>query len=461
MRRRLVALVLAAVAVLAGTAAAAAEQDEADDTPGAGQLGPATPVLSARRAPALLVAPVADRRLTAALDRLLARQEGTTCLTVASAGRAIVERNVDVAFVPASLTKLVTAVAALEVLGPDHRFRTAVLAAGPDLHVVGGGDPLLATAAYVARFENQPQVRTPIEDLADAVVAAGITAVEGRIVGDESRYDADRYPDPWPERFATQDQSGPLSALTVNDAWAAFPPDHETRVPDEAPAPDPAAHAAAVLGLLLGERGVTVAGGFGSGPPAPGATEIAAVESPPLVDIVGQMLSESDNQTAELLLKELAVARGRPGTTADGVAVAVEAAAEAGLPIDGVAVVDGSGLGTGNLSTCALVQAILDDADPAVADGLPVAGKTGTLSKRFLDSPVTGRMRAKTGTLNQVTALAGHVETTPGAEVTFSFIANLPPGSAVGEDELALQDELAAALAAYPEGPSLEELGPR
>lgn len=461
MRRRLVALVLAAVSVLAGTSAVAAERDDAagDDEVAAATPSPATPVLSARRTPGLLAAPAADRRLTAAVDALLARQGGTSCLTVSSAGRAIVARNAGEPLVPASLTKLVTAVAALEVLGPEHRFRTTVLAAGPDLHLVGGGDPLLGTASYAARFENQPQLRTPLEDLADAVVAAGVTSVEGRIVGDDGRYDADRYPDPWPARFVTQDQSGPLSALSVNDAWAAFPPNPDTRVPDEAPAPDPPAHAAAVLGLLLGERGVTVAGGFASGPVPAGAVEVAALESAPLEEIVGQMLAESDNQTSELLLKELAVARGRPGTTADGVAVAVEAVSALGVPFEGAALVDGSGLGAGNRTTCALVQTILDGAD--LADDLAVAGETGTLSRRFVDSTVTGRLRAKTGTLNQVTALAGYLATTRGADVVFTYIVNLPAGSVVGEGELALQDELAATLAAYPEGPSLDELGPR
>ena len=454
MRRRLLALVLVAVAVVAATAAVAAEED---DTAVAGEALPSasTPVLSARRVPGLLAAPVADRRLAEALEATLARQEGERCLTVASSGRPVFQHNADRQLVPASVEKLVTAMAALEVLGPDFRFTTRVLSSGPDLWLVGGGDPLLATAAYAARFRNQPQVRTALEDLADAVVAAGITRVEGRLLGDEARYDTDRYPDEWPGRFVEQDQSGPLSALTVNDAWVAFPPNPDTRVPDETPAPDPARHAAEVLGALLAERGVTVAVGFGSGGVPAGAGEIAAVDSPRLGEIVGQMLRESDNQTAELVLKELAVASGRPGTTADGAAVVADA-------VDGSVVVDGSGLASSNLVTCALVQEILDEAGTSsvIADGLPVAGETGTLAERFLDSVVTGRLRAKTGTLNQVTSLAGYLTTTVGAELSFSFVANLPPSSIVDEEDLRLQDELAAVLARYPEGPPLDQLGP-
>jgi D-alanyl-D-alanine carboxypeptidase/D-alanyl-D-alanine-endopeptidase (penicillin-binding protein 4) len=306
-------------------------------------------------------------------------------------------------------------------------------------------------------------VRTSLEELADAVVAAGITRIEGRVVGDETRYDTDRYPDAWPARFVTQDQSGPLSALTVNDAWVAFPPNPDTRVPDEEPAPDPAAHAAGVLASLLAGRGVTVTGGAASGPAPAGAVEVAAIDSPPLADVLGQMLRESDNQTAELLLKELAVARGRPGTTLDGAAVVAEVVGGLGLTEAVAAVVDGSGLAVEDHVTCELVQGLLDRAGPesVIADGLAVAGQSGTLALRFLNTPVAGRLRGKTGTLNQVTALAGYVETLAGADVSFSFIVNLPPDQIVDADDLRVQDALATVLLDYPQGPSLDELGPQ
>jgi serine-type D-Ala-D-Ala carboxypeptidase/endopeptidase (penicillin-binding protein 4) len=462
------ALLVVAAAAVGGAIAAEAEEE----SPAAiGAAAPVTPVLSPRRVPGLLAAPVADRRLVAALDAVMARQPGASCLTVTSGGRTIVAVNPDQPLVPGSLEKLVTAVAALDVLGPDHRFRTAIVAtAAPDdsgavdgdAWFVGSGDPLLATAAYAARFENQPQVRTPIEDLADALVRAGVTRIDGRLVGDESRYDADRYPDAWATRFIDQDQSGPLSALSVNDGWATFPPAPDVNVPDETPAPDPAAHGAGVLAVALAERGVDVAGGFDSGDAPEGAVELAAVESPPLTEIVGEMLRESDNETADLLVKEIALASGRPPTTADGVAVVVDVVARLGLPATGSVVADGAGLTYDDRHTCTFFQAVLDEAGPqsTIGASLPVAGESGTLARRFLDSPVTGRLRAKTGTIRDVTALAGFLETTPGAHVSFTFIANLVDPDRVDEADLRLQDELAATLARYPEGPPLTELGP-
>jgi D-alanyl-D-alanine carboxypeptidase/D-alanyl-D-alanine-endopeptidase (penicillin-binding protein 4) len=465
----LVALSLVTVAVLAFGAAAAVEASETAAEPVGGPV-PATPVLSARRVPGLIAAPVADRRLTAALDGLVARQSGTTCLTVSSSGRTVYTHGPDVALVPASIEKLFTAVAALEVLGPDHRLRTRVVAAAEpvagvvagDLWLVGGGDPLLATDSYLARFRRQPQIATDAEGLADAVVAAGVTRVAGAVVGDESRFDSTRYVDEWPARFIEQDQSGPISALTIDDNFATFPPSPEVPVPDETPAPDPPVQAASVLTGLLAQRGVTVAAPPSSGVAPTDAAELAVVESPPMSELVAQMLRESDNQTAEVLVKEIAVARGRPGTTADGVAEIAEVLGELGLPVAGSVVADGSGLAGSNRHTCELVRAVLDRGGPEspIGAGLPVAGTTGTLERRFVGTPLAGRLQAKTGTLNTVTALAGFLATDPGARVTFSFVVNLAPDDRVDDADLALQEELALLLLRYPEGPPLDALGP-
>lgn len=470
MTRRLAALALAVVAVLAGGVAAVAEADDGAPAPVRPTQQAPTPVLSARRVPALLVAPIADRRLTAALDGILARQAGTACLSVSAAGRAVYDRAPDTPLSPASVEKLLTAVAALDVLGPEHRFRTAVVAqARPDdgvvagdLWLVGGGDALLSTADFPLRFRFQPQAVTAVEDLADAVVEAGITRIEGRLLGDESRYDTERYVDAWPERFFAQDQSGPLSALSVNDGWLTYPPRFDVQVPDEVPAPDPAAHAAGVLVSLLQARGVTVAGGAGSGVAPEGVTELAAVESVPLSEYVAHLVRMSDNHAAELLLKEIAVGAGRPGTSADGAAVVGEIVGGLGLPPPAPLVVDGSGLAEENRVTCGALRTLLDRLGPndVAFEGLPVAGETGTLTIRFLNHPARGLLRAKTGTLNQVTSLVGFLRTVPGSTLTFSFMVNLPPGEVVDQEELALQDELAAALVQYPQAPAIADLEP-
>src|SRR3546814_6396768 len=121
---------------------------------------------------------------------------------------ADLEANDEATVVPASLTKLLTAAAALEGLGADARLRTEVRAAAPpvdgvvagDLWLVGGGDPVLGTDVWASQMDSSPPPHTSLDVLADRVVAAGVRRVEGRVVGDESCYDAERYVDTWPAR---------------------------------------------------------------------------------------------------------------------------------------------------------------------------------------------------------------------------------------------------------------------
>ena len=78
--------------------------------------------------------------------------------------------------------------------------------------LVGGGDPLLTTQDYVHTFRRPPEPVTSLEALADRVVAAGVTQITGRVVGDESRYDTQRYVASWPERYISAPEIGPMSA---------------------------------------------------------------------------------------------------------------------------------------------------------------------------------------------------------------------------------------------------------
>jgi D-alanyl-D-alanine carboxypeptidase len=96
-----------------------------------------------------------------------------------------------------------------------------------------------------------------------------------------------------------------------------------------------------------------------------------------------------------------------------------------------------------------------------VAKDLPVAGQTGTLALRFLGTPIVGQLRAKTGTLNQVTALAGYVQTARGSHVSFVYIVNLPPPKLITVPDVALGDQLGGILFQYPETPDINALGPK
>ncbi len=464
MRRRLPLVLL--VGALCALGAAVVSAQAPAHGPATAKVA-ATAVLSARRAPVLLVAATADEPLRASLAAVVEDSPSQTCVSVAVGGRVVFSHQPGLAVAPASNVKLLTAVAVLRELGEEHRFRTVVRGAAPvsgvvqgDLTLVGGGDPLLTTQAYRDHFADQPPAATSLEALADSLVRAGVRRVTGRILGDESRYDTQRTVPSWPARYYEQHQTGPLSALSVNQGKLTFPAHAtEENERDVTVTDDPPTFAAETLRALLVARGVEVDGAAGAGVAAPGTKEVAAVESPPLRDLVRQMLSTSDNQTAESFVKELAVHAGRAGTTANGLGALTDALRGGGLPVDGLVLHDGSGLDRDDRASCTLIEAVLQHAGErsAVGEGLAVGGKTGTLRDRFEDPPLVGRIRAKTGTLNDVTALSGFADAEAGPSLTFSYIAT---GATVGPTLYAIQDHLASILVDYAKGLDVAALAP-
>ncbi|HEX2849475.1 MAG TPA: D-alanyl-D-alanine carboxypeptidase, partial [Acidimicrobiales bacterium] len=164
--------------------------------------------------------------------------------------------------------------------------------------------------------------------------------------------------------------------------------------------------------------------------------------------------------TAEMLAKELGARFGKGGTWDEGLAVVRAAVAEAGVPVDQYAAIDGSGLGRSDRLTCATLVDTLDAAGATgpLAAALPVAARSGTLRKRMAGTPAEGRVRAKTGTLDHVASLAGFVDRAGAAPIEFALIANdLPDRTATGR---ALQDRVALALAAFPDAPGPEAIAP-
>ncbi|RPI21443.1 MAG: D-alanyl-D-alanine carboxypeptidase/D-alanyl-D-alanine-endopeptidase, partial [Actinobacteria bacterium] len=226
------------------------------------------------------------------------------------------------------------------------------------------------------------------------------------------------------------------SALTINDGFAAW-------IPEAIRGDDPARSAAATFSRLLAERGVAVEGEPAAGMAPQGAVEIAGIDSAPLRDVAAEALRESDNTTAELLLKLVGRYVQLAPSTAGGAAVVEAHLGALGLPLAGTDVVDGSGLDRGNRVTCDLMVGLLDRVGPdsVLASGLAVAGETGTLIRRFQGTPVQGVLRAKSGSINGVLTLAGMVDLADGSTVSFAVLQNGPGvdrrGHAVWENLLA------------------------
>ena len=425
-----------------------------------------TSMLDYRRTPAELARVGADNQLAEVLEQLAAFVDGRSCLAVSVNGRPVTSWNGDVAVIPASTNKLLIGGAAIEVLGPDYRFSTSVAAPQPvdgvidgDLYLVGGGDPVLVAADFPLD-DDVPATTTALDSLADAVVGAGVTSINGAVVGDASRYDDEFVNPTWGPGVAYVD-AGPVGGLVVNDGRVVGRSGRQ-REPGEA--------AAREFSRLLRDRGVSVSGGWEAGSIQPGVPVIASVESAPLEAIVADMLTRSDNDTAEMLLKELGYSATQPGTTEGGIDVLTRTVESWGTPMDGVVFSDGSGLSSDNRLTCDTLVSVLDHLDqtPAVA-GLPVAGRSGTLIDEFLGSPVEGRLTAKSGTLSnppadaeppEVKALAGYLDAPNGDVLQFALVLN-GAGYVTADGYVPFWSALAERLATHPDGPDPTMLGPR
>jgi serine-type D-Ala-D-Ala carboxypeptidase/endopeptidase (penicillin-binding protein 4) len=254
--------------------------------------------------------------------------------------------------------------------------------------------------------------------LAKQVRAAGIRKVAGSVLGDESYFDSLRTAPGWKPSFYIT-QSEPLSALTVDRTW--FHTHHSGA---------PAAAAAALFKDALRRQGVAVTGRALRGVASPDAEGLAEVLSPPLGQIVRFMDSESDNFTAELLLKQIGAANGA-GTTAAGASQVRATLAGARIPLTGVRIVDGSGLSSLDRLTARAIVGILQAAweDPSIkqsfVSALAVAGRTGTLKDRMRRPPARGVVLAKTGTTSIASALSGFVR----GRYVFSVLQNGRPVS--------------------------------
>jgi D-alanyl-D-alanine carboxypeptidase/D-alanyl-D-alanine-endopeptidase (penicillin-binding protein 4) len=414
----------------------------------------ARPVWTPERLPALLAEAQGTVDLERAVDELLGQSPARTCLAVYEGERPVLLRRPDQPLIPASTQKTLVATAALAVLGPDFRYETRVVTEAPvsggavgTLWLVGSGDPTLASPEYMMFLSERPRFQlhqaTPLTALADGLKAAGVTTVAGGIVGDDSRYDRTRILPGWKASYVIDNEVGPLGALLVNGGFTVFRP-------PEKRADDPAAHAASELSRLATAAGIAVAGPAGSGvAPPEGAVVVATVRSAPLSDIVAGMLRESDNSAAELLVRELGVAERSDGSTPAGTEAITDALMRAGLPTAGLRLRDGSGLEVTNQSDCALLAAALRKPDrgggPELSPLLAVAGRTGTLSLRLVGTPLEGKLRAKTGSLNGVSGLTGYLDGR--RSLSFAFLANGPFSESAGR---VLQDRLMALLAGYP-----------
>jgi D-alanyl-D-alanine carboxypeptidase/D-alanyl-D-alanine-endopeptidase (penicillin-binding protein 4) len=360
------------------------------------------------------------------------------------AHRALLAIRAGVGRAPASVEKLYTSVALLQMLGPDVRLHTTVLGAGRlgpggvwhgDLYLRGGGDPTFGDGTFNRVWEGG--YGPTAAQLVGQLSAHAIRRVTGRVIGDASLLDS--RPGGPASGFAPDipDFGGELGALTYDHGSTSG-------------SLTPGAFAARQLARALRAAHVAARAARLTGPAPLHARELASVGSPPLGVLIKLMDVPSDDLFAELLTEQLGVRFGGAGTIAAGAGVIHQVIGSYDIH---PRIVDGSGLSRADLSSPSQVVAVLRSVwgttvGDELASSLPVVGVSGTVAPIARHTPAQGNCVAKTGTLNQVTNLAGYCHRPGRHVVAFALFIDGPQNW----QALAMEGKMLAAIARYGAG---------
>ncbi len=379
-----------------------------------------TPPVVARAAPSPRPAPACVRRaLRSPLeDRHLA---DLRAVVAPLSGQPVLDLGHGTSM-PASTLKLLTATAALDVLGPDRTFATRVVADGRHgLVLVGGGDPFLqSTQPTDGPDRHDASLQTLAALTARRLHARGVEEIT--LGYDTSLFTGPRVDPDWPKTYIPENVVSPITALWADEG---LNPSGYGRVPD------PPATAAALFATFLRKRGIEVDPTLTQKKMRAHARELARVTSVPVADIVERVLQYSDNEGAEVLAHQVGLELDGDASYDGGARAVTSALRDLGIDLSRATIQDGSGLSRHDrLDAETLVQVLqlaasADHADlRSVVTGLPVAAYDGSLAYRFDDSRGRGLVRAKTGTLTGTSALAGLTTDARNRTLVFAFVSN-------------------------------------
>lgn len=420
-----------------------------------GPTGPATPATSPTPRPAQSASPATPASPTpdstssepalpgpmevfaAVHADALASEEVGYVVTEAD-GTVLAEYESDVPRLPASTMKVLTAAAVLDTLGPHKRLATRVRSPRPpdadgvvaSLVLVGAGDPTLTSQAYRTHiYPSRPA--TSIEELADRVVAAGVTRVTGDIIGDGTAFGPLDVAPGWPPHYLAEFDARRVPGLTIDAGLEVDTAqvDGSQRLLGQRVSEHPSLVAAWTLGHALQERGVVVDGSatMAAVPPTTNH-QVAWVGSPALDEQLQFMLERSDNNLADTLVRTAGLRAEGMGTWSAGGRAVQTAMESLGADTTGLVVDDGSGLSRfDRVTPLALAQVDLglyDQFGPSWSEWLSTAGVDGTFEDRLVGTEAQGRFHGKSGTLDDVKARSGHVVADDGSHLHMAVIGN-------------------------------------
>ncbi|MCE5217921.1 D-alanyl-D-alanine carboxypeptidase/D-alanyl-D-alanine-endopeptidase [bacterium] len=423
--------------------------------------------------------------LRSEIDDLLAARElrhATVGLHVVDSGtgEVLYSRNPDALLLPASNTKIVTTAAAYELLGGDFRAPTRVLAqtkptaegvvTGP-LYLRGGGDPTLT--------------HDKLADMAQRLYKSGLRKVTGPVVADGTAFSDASLGTGWHWQYLNDGYAAEFGALTVDSGcvtvilrgaetpgkpplfrlepfseYLKLDPEATTTSGDAKPGAfrslgrnlvsltgpigvnqrietsltvrQPALYCATLFRIALVKAGIEVGGDVLSGRTPADDVKLLQVDSPPLVEILQRINKNSDNNAAEIVLRDISMAAKGVGSCGASAALIAQWAAGFGADVEGVSLADGSGLSRSTTITARFFVQVLNHMQgrDAWVQTLPLMGKDGTLSSRLKGTAAEGKVRAKTGFISGVRSLSGYVHTKSGRRLTFSILVNQPQTTA-------------------------------
>lgn len=442
-------------------------------------------------------------------SRCLNKNRTAVSIVAVPSGEVVYKRNETLPLLPASIMKIVTTASSLNYLGPEYRYKTQVLATGKrrdntlqgDLILKGSGDPTLKT-------ENLQAI---VNDLKDS----GLTTIQGNLIGDDSVFDGlDRSPY-WSDDRTQQAYDASLSGLSLDyntitvhvlpsdrtgsaaNVWLKPHPEYITlnnlvktsaqgnslAARREGSDLQPVIQVAGRIGQgvqqqslylniqapthytinvfhkVLADAGIQVLGQTVQGVAPLNAEILFEHSSMPLSMILKELNTYSNNFMTEQVLKTVAAFKTGVGSHENGLRLSAEFLQQMGVNLQNVTLADGSGLSRQNQFTSEAMTELLNamykrfDVGPDFVTSLRVMGAYGTHSKRLSSSPAHANVRAKTGTLDGVSTLAGFVPNQATGELfAFTFLLNDNSCGYAGADKV--EDKMVNAIYFYGQKPS-------
>ena len=351
-------------------------------------------------------------------------------------GEVIYAKNANKLHHPASTTKLFTAATALAKFGSDYQFATT-------LYIDNASEAQGARNVYLKGRADPVLQSDDIVELCDALAQTDVKTIQGDIVVDETYLDTVREGPGW----MWDDKPLRISALSIRSTE----PDAKTG--------SRAIACGHILKSTLMQKGIDVMGEVVSGTVPSNARSVATHLSLPLADIIKLMNKPSDNWIAEFLFKTIgAEVKGEPGTWKKGREAVTEFLGEIMGEPPAHRFVDGSGLSRYNLLNTELLAKLLVymshnfELMPEFMASLPIAGVDGTLRNRMQGMYAEKTLRAKTGTLSGVSALAGYTKTADGEVLAFGILISHYVGSAASAR--GIQDKIGNYLTQFSRHPA-------